>query len=58
MNIVDIDYWENDAILEWRDNRIYFQWDGTRPPTIEDALNYILADYIVTDKYSHQVVNG
>lgn len=42
--IVDVDYWENDAILVIGNQRIYFQWDGTRHPTIEDALSFLIKD--------------
>lgn len=40
-DIVDIDYWENDAVLVVGDNRYYFQWNDTsREPTIIDALDF------------------
>lgn len=40
-DIVDIDYWENDAVLVLGDNRYYFQWNDTsREPTIIDALDF------------------
>ncbi len=42
--IVDVDYWENDAILVIDGKRIYFQWDGTRHPTFEDAINFLITD--------------
>ncbi|MCK9532603.1 MAG: hypothetical protein M0R77_19100 [Gammaproteobacteria bacterium] len=38
--IVDIDYWEQDAILFIGGQRLYFQWDAKNPPTLIDALNY------------------
>lgn len=38
--IVDIDYFENDAILEIGDERFYFQWNAKHPPTIMDALRF------------------
>lgn len=40
-DIVDIDYWENDAVLVVGNNRYYFQWNDTsREPTIIDALDF------------------
>ena len=40
-DIVDIDYYENDAVLVVGDNRYYFQWNDTsREPTIIDALDF------------------
>ena len=38
--IVDIDFYENDAILLIEGKRYYFQWDGKTTPTIIDALEY------------------
>lgn len=55
MQIVNIDYWENDAILQDGDIRIYFAWDRpwatAQPPTLEDALKYIIHNYTLVDKY-------
>lgn len=47
--IVDIDYWEQDAILEIEGERIYFQWDAKNHPTIKDALKYLSKE--VDSKY-------
>jgi hypothetical protein len=38
--IIDIDYWEQDAILVVEGERFYFQWDAKDHPTILDALRY------------------
>jgi hypothetical protein len=38
--IVDIDYWEKDAILQVGDERYYFQFRGD-VPTVEEAIEYI-----------------
>ena len=38
--IVDIDYWEQDAILFIGGQRLYFQWDAKDHPTLIDALSY------------------
>ena len=45
--IVDIDYFENDAILIVGDNRYYFQWDAKAEPTIIDALEFMKQDSIL-----------
>ena len=42
--IVDIDYFENDAVLVVGDNRYYFQWDAKAEPTIIDALEFFKKD--------------
>lgn len=42
--IVDIDYFENDAVLVVGDNRYYFQWDVKAEPTIIDALEFFKKD--------------
>jgi len=53
MKIVDVDYFENDAILELSNGRrIYFQWNGKYPPTFYDALEYIVNNYDLLDKYN------
>lgn len=46
--ITDIDYWEQDAILvidgKWK---FYFQFsDTTKPPSIDDALEYLTYAFI------------
>jgi hypothetical protein len=47
-DIVDIDYWENDAVLVVGENQYYFQWsDTTREPTIIDALDFMKKECIV-----------
>jgi hypothetical protein len=47
-DIVDIDYWENDAVLVVGENRYYFQWsDTSREPTIVDALDFMKKECIV-----------
>jgi hypothetical protein len=46
--IVEIDYWENDAVLVVGESRYYFQWsDTSREPTIIDALNFFKKECIV-----------
>lgn len=40
--IVDIDYWEKDAILKVGDKRYYFQFDNS--PTIFEALEFFKKD--------------
>ena len=42
--IVDVDYFENDAILVVGGNRYYFQWDAKSEPTIIDALDFFKKD--------------
>ena len=42
--IVDVDYFENDAILVVDGNRYYFQWDAKSEPTIIDALDFFKKD--------------
>lgn len=48
-DIVDIDFWERDAILVLREphteSRFYFQWPALKEPTLEDALTYIRNTY-------------
>jgi hypothetical protein len=44
--IVDIDWFENDAVLVVGDNRYYFQWDAKAEPTIIDALEFFKKDSI------------
>jgi len=52
MKIVDVDYLENDAVLELSDGRrLYFQWDGKNAPTFYDALEFIVNNYDLVDKY-------
>jgi len=48
--IVDIDYYENDAILLIEDKRYYFQWSGKTVPTIIDALDFLKNNSCCTDK--------
>ena len=38
MRIVDIDYWEHDALLKIDNNEYYFQFDVE--PTLESALKF------------------
>lgn len=38
--IVDIDYWESDAILVWNGERHYFQFSGYNP-TVSEAIQWI-----------------
>ena len=45
--IVDIDYFENDAILVVGDRRYYFQWDAKDHPTIIDALDFFKKECII-----------
>jgi hypothetical protein len=45
--IVDVDYFENDAVLVVDGNRYYFQWEAKSEPTIVDALNFYKKDTIV-----------
>jgi hypothetical protein len=45
--IVDIDYFENDAVLQIGDDRYYFQWDGKSSPTIVDALDFFKKECIL-----------
>ena len=45
--IVDIDWFENDAVLVVGDNRYYFQWDAKEEPTIIDALEFLKQDSIL-----------
>ena len=40
-SIEDVDYWENDAFLVIGEHKFYFQWDALKPPTLEDALNFL-----------------
>lgn len=47
--IVDIDYWEGDAILVVGENRYYFQFDKLIPPTIIDALDFFKSECIFKD---------
>ena len=42
--IVDVDYFENDAILVVGNNKYYFQWDAKSEPTILDALDFFKKD--------------
>ena len=39
--IVEVDYFEQDAFLVIGNNRLYFQWNGIEPPTIFDAIRYV-----------------
>ena len=43
-DIVDVDYFENDAILVVDGNSYYFQWNGKNKPTIIDALEFFKQD--------------
>ena len=53
MKIVDIDWSENDAVLELADGRrLYFQWNGDHVPTFYDALEFIVYNYDLVDKYN------
>jgi len=45
--IVDVDYFENDAALVVDGNRYYFRWDTKSEPTIIDPLNFYKKDTIV-----------
>lgn len=40
LKIVDIDYWENDAILVKDGKRHYFQFSGSEP-TLSEALQWV-----------------
>lgn len=42
-NIVEIDLWEKDAVLEISGYKIYFQFDGDEP-TLEDAIKYLVTE--------------
>lgn len=44
--IVDIDYFENDAVLVIDGNRYYFQWDAKAAPTIVDALDFFKKEMV------------
>ena len=43
-DIIDIDYFENDAYLVVDGNKYYFQWDAKSEPTIVDALEFFRKD--------------
>lgn len=43
-DIIDIDYFENDAYLVVDGNKYYFQWDTKSEPTIVDALEFFRKD--------------
>jgi hypothetical protein len=45
--IVDVDYFENDAVLVVDGNRYYFQWDAKSEPTIVDALDFFKKESIL-----------
>lgn len=40
--IVDVDFWENDAILEFDGDRLYFQF--SKEPTLAEALAFLFAE--------------
>ena len=42
--IVDVDFWENYAILVIDDKRFWFQWSADNHPTLEDAIKSFEAD--------------
>lgn len=42
--IVDVDYFENDAYLVVDGSKYFFQWDGNSEPTILDALEFFKKD--------------
>lgn len=42
--IVDVDYFENDAYLVVDGRKYFFQWDAKSEPTILDALEFFKND--------------
>ena len=42
--IVDVDYFENDAYLVVDGRKYFFQWDAKSEPTILDALEFFRKD--------------
>lgn len=42
-NIVEVDYWEKDAILIIEEMEVYFQFDGDEP-TFKDAIKYLIKE--------------
>ena len=42
-DIIDIDYYEKDAILKIEDMNIYFQFSGDEP-TFIDAIRYLVKE--------------
>lgn len=50
--ITDIDLWENDANLKVGDLNIYFQFNGNKIPTIEDALKWLSQEATKATQYA------
>lgn len=42
--IIDIDYWENDALLKIGDETFYFQFEPQTVPTLLDAIKFFIKD--------------
>ena len=42
--IIDVDYFENDAYLVVDGRKYFFQWDTKSEPTIVDALEFFKKD--------------
>lgn len=42
--IIDVDYFENDAYLVVDGSKYFFQWDAKSEPTILDALEFFKKD--------------
>lgn len=42
--IVDVDYFENDAYLVADGRKYFFQWEAKSEPTIVDALEFFKKD--------------